>query len=55
MNIALQDLLDSDVRDWYCQRCRRAVMYNPELALDEISVRGEREFTTIMMTEIKLL
>jgi hypothetical protein len=30
-------------------------LYNPELALDEISVRGEREreFTTIMMTEIK--
>jgi hypothetical protein len=30
-------------------------LYNPELTLDEISVRGEREFTTIMMTEIKLL
>jgi hypothetical protein len=30
-------------------------LYNPELASDEISVREEREFTTIMMTEIKLL
>jgi len=54
MNVVPQDLLDSGVRDWFCRRCRRAVQ--PGISLRRnLCERREREFTTIMMTEIKLL